>query len=1055
MKHHLLRRLGALILALALAFPLAVTPAWAADEADIKVTKITLSDEKFDLSIGSKRTLTVTEILPLDAVERGYEWSSEDEAIATVDENGVVTGVSGGTVKIFATAIDGSKVSAFCEVTVIDRNTATRVEITDPNGNRVENTTVTVEKDKETTLTAGIFAGTLAVRRNVTWSVSPANTDVIQLTPGENGTVKIEAKNPGIVDLVATWETDTTKTATCKISVPTPGETAVTKIELNKTTLTLGLNRSEKLMATVIPSYATHQEVEWSSSNPAVASVTKDGVVTGEGMNENDTTGTAIITAKATDNSGVTATCTVTVVRQASGITVSPSTFRINPNRDAKTATIRATLTPNTSVDPVTWESSDTSVVTVERKTTTSSDEGGNRNTLTFQGPGMATVTASTGNYKAECVVTVSGIVLEKTSLSMVEGGTSTLLLAGRYGDASGTATPEWKTSDPGGLSIRASEGSATLTAYTKGSYTVTVSVGNFSANCTVNVVEDTSAIIQGGTVRVGNSLLISTLSSQLNSICYSKTGAGLSYINNLSVPTVQGILHNNHRSEADTGAGVGASDKFYPSKTTGEEALSALSFVPRNTYNGVAEITFTGWGTNNQSFNGIIRVTVAGLGEGSDVSYSANGAPVTFQSSDFNTVSNARTGHNLKYVTFTLPSASQGTLYYNYTSDSHPGEKVLSTTQYKRSGTPNLDKVTFVPTAGYSGTVMFSYRAVDTSDMVYTGIVTITVNGQYNPSEPGDLYYNTVHGSWVTFRSYDFEYASYRAIGESLAYVRFTLPPSSAGTLFYNYWGFSNNGGMVEAATSYYQSGSPSLSSVSFVPSTTAPGQVEIAYTGYGVRGDTFTGTIHVTVGAGSTATQPGIGDITNPGWGFSFYFSDMNSFSWAASAVDYLYERGVVYGTGGTSFSPGQNVLRRDFVVMLCRAFKFTSTSTQSFSDVPADTYYSQPIAAARERNIVSGSNNRFYPNSQLTRQDAMVMIYNSLQSSGQAIGNVHTSILNDFRDVGSVSGYAKEAVATLVKMGVINGDHNKRLNPGSTITRAEVAAILYRVMTYTIRG
>lgn len=62
--------------------------------------------------------MTVTSVLPEDAADKTYTWSSANEEIATVDENGKVTAVAAGTVKITATAIDGSGVKAECDVTV-------------------------------------------------------------------------------------------------------------------------------------------------------------------------------------------------------------------------------------------------------------------------------------------------------------------------------------------------------------------------------------------------------------------------------------------------------------------------------------------------------------------------------------------------------------------------------------------------------------------------------------------------------------------------------------------------------------------------------------------------------------------------------------------------------------------------------------------------------------------------------------------------------------------------------------------------------------------------
>ena len=133
-----------------------------------------------------------------------------------------------------------------------------------------------------------------------------------------------------------------------------------------------------------------------------------------------------------------------------------------------------------------------------------------------------------------------------------------------------------------------------------------------------------------------------------------------------------------------------------------------------------------------------------------------------------------------------------------------------------------------------------------------------------------------------------------------------------------------------------------------------------------------------------------------------------------------------------------------------MLCRAFGFDSYSTYSFPDVPTNAYYSRAIAAAKQLGVVSGSGNRFMPDSQLTRQDAMVMIKNALDAAGWRVGTASTGVLNRFPDGGSVAGYAQDAVSTLVQLGAVSGDGNGRLNPRNTITRAEVAVILHYIMT-----
>ena len=165
----------------------------------------------------------------------------------------------------------------------------------------------------------------------------------------------------------------------------------------------------------------------------------------------------------------------------------------------------------------------------------------------------------------------------------------------------------------------------------------------------------------------------------------------------------------------------------------------------------------------------------------------------------------------------------------------------------------------------------------------------------------------------------------------------------------------------------------------------------------------------------------------------------------------ADYLHQNGVITGIGNGQFGPGQNIRRCDFVVMLCRAYNFNGgTSDFGFADVPADSYYASAVAAAKNLGIISGDGTNFRPNGQLTRQDAMVIIKNALQAAGWSLGGGSTAELSSFVDGGSVAPYAQESVATLVRLGAVNGDNNGNLRPWDPINRAEAAVILHYVMT-----
>lgn len=166
----------------------------------------------------------------------------------------------------------------------------------------------------------------------------------------------------------------------------------VTQITLSKTSSSLSIGNSETLTATVTPSNATNKTITWSSSNTSVASVNASGQVTAVGK------GTAIITATATDGSGVSASCTYTVVKLVNSITLNKtsSTLRLGQS-ETLTATVLPTDASNRSV---TWSSSNTNVVRVS-----------STGVVTYVGKGTATVTATAvdgSGIKATCTYTIT-----------------------------------------------------------------------------------------------------------------------------------------------------------------------------------------------------------------------------------------------------------------------------------------------------------------------------------------------------------------------------------------------------------------------------------------------------------------------------------------------------------------------------------------------------------------------------------------------------------------------------------------------------------------------
>jgi hypothetical protein len=268
---------------------------------------------------------------------------------------------------------------------------------------------------------------------------------------------------------------------------------------------------------------------------------------------------------------------------------------------------------------------------------------------------------------------------------------------------------------------------------------------------------------------------------------------------------------------------------------------------------------------------------------------------------------------------------------------------------------------------------------------------------------------------------------------GNSLSYISFTILPSTdCGRLYVGYNGL-NSGTQVTTGTSYYAVGSPNLRQLVFVPKAGFQGQTTIYYTGVDTRGGTYSGTISISVTPSSVSSR----------------FSDMAQYPSAIPSVEFLYQNGVVNGVTSSLYSPASPITRAAFVTMLCRAFQFESAGTTSFPDVPSDSYYAQSVAAAKALGIVTGSNGLFLPDRQLTRQEAMTMLYRAMLAKGQTLP-VSQSVLSAFSDADQVYPYARDAVSAMVQLGVVQGYSSGKLAPRNSITRAEMAVILHRVLT-----
>ncbi len=335
----------------------------------IDATGISLNETEAIMCVGSEKQLEAT-VEPIYATDPSVSWMSTNEAVASVNNNGLVTAFSRGTTWIAATTNDGTNLTAMCKMTVKAAPTSLTL-----NCNEAD-----VHLHQTLQLNATILPSD--AHQQVEWSSSNNNV----ATVSESGLVTPVALGNAII--YATTVDGSNKKALCVITVL---PAVAVGVQMNQTAAAMKVGQTFQLNATVSPADAS-QEVAWASSNTSVATVNENGLVTALNI------GDATITATTKDGTNLSASCAVSVVPEfAGGISLNQSSVVLHFGESSQ---LMATINPSDASQEVTWTSSDPSVVEVD-------DDG----LLFANGLGSATVTAATTdgtNLTATCSVVVT-----------------------------------------------------------------------------------------------------------------------------------------------------------------------------------------------------------------------------------------------------------------------------------------------------------------------------------------------------------------------------------------------------------------------------------------------------------------------------------------------------------------------------------------------------------------------------------------------------------------------------------------------------------------------
>jgi pectate disaccharide-lyase len=177
---------------------------------------------------------------------------------------------------------------------------------------------------------------------------------------------------------------------------------------------------------------------------------------------------------------------------------------------------------------------------------------------------------------------------------------------------------------------------------------------------------------------------------------------------------------------------------------------------------------------------------------------------------------------------------------------------------------------------------------------------------------------------------------------------------------------------------------------------------------------------------------------------------FADLNG-HWSKKDVELLASKLVVNGMTDTTFAPDNRITRAEFAALLTRSLGLTAGTTVQFKDVSSQSWYAKSVSAAVKAGLVEGfEDGTFRPNDSITREQMAVMIARALKVAGKNVA-ADDSQLSKFADKGSLSSWAKDAVAQAGKVGIINGTTDTTFEPSAFASRAEAAVMLKRLLQH----
>jgi uncharacterized protein YjdB len=401
----------------------------------------------------NKKTLTMTEgdefvleaiVKPDDATDKSVTWSSSNSDVATVDNSGKVTAIKEGEAKITAKA--GEK-TAECPVVVEKRIIPVlAVVLSDESLDMV----IGDEYKLNVTITPND-----ATDKTETWTSSAPTVASVK-----DGVVSALSEGVAVITVQVGDKKDACSVSVSKRKIP------VTMVMLDHTTLDMIVGDETTLLATIVPEDATDKKIQWSTSNPSVATV-QEGTV--KAVKEGDAKIVAYVDGK-------TAECAVHVdYIPVQSITLDIESIVLY---ETETHTFNVTIKPdNATYQEITWESTDNEVATVTN------------GKLVALKRGNATVKATANGQSATCPVQVltaiDRISLNKPEIQLIVGDIENLSVQFFPEEATPRGKTSWVSSNPSAATV---DENGKVTAIKEGEAKIIATLDGKTAECAVHV---------------------------------------------------------------------------------------------------------------------------------------------------------------------------------------------------------------------------------------------------------------------------------------------------------------------------------------------------------------------------------------------------------------------------------------------------------------------------------------------------------------------------------------------------------------------------------------